>query len=286
MTSSRKNILVLKNYTITDHTQWYDDRTNEENLVDNYAEMEKICVASAQENIQDLDEICVFRGEASNIRDVFKINFFEIYDLWKQGHNILYADLDVVFMNPCEMFDKTYLFSMYNLTDPPTTSDSHYDVEFPFYFNCGMRYYPHKMLQEVWDIGIEMFDNYYTDRWDAEQIIYNSMTGNAFWTTSSFSVIGSSSPLPTVATVLCPLCHQQSRDRPSTDSGTRKFAIYTIRSLSSIAAPPRRPRRAASRATPDRSRISHHSPAGAAVPPPRRRRQAPTHTRDRAGAIQ
>lgn len=175
MTSSRKNILVLKNYTITDHTQWYDDRTNEKNLVDNYAEMEKICIESAKQNIQDLDDIHVFRGEASNIRDVFKINFFEIYDLWKQGHNLLYADLDVVFMNPCNMFDKTYLFSMYNLTDPPSTSDSHYNVDFQFYFNCGMRYYPHKMLQEVWDIGIEMFENFNTERWDAEQIIYNSM---------------------------------------------------------------------------------------------------------------
>ena len=169
------NILVCKNYNITDHTKWYDDRTNENNLVNNYTEMEKICIASAEEHLQDLDEVKVFRGEADNIRDVFKKNFYEIYDLWKEGHNILYVDLDVVFMKPVAFFDQFDKFSMFNLTDPPKTSDDHYNVNFDFYFNCGVRYYPKDMNQEVWDLGIKMMENWNPDRWDSEQIVYNAM---------------------------------------------------------------------------------------------------------------
>lgn len=171
----KKNILVLKNYTITDHTKWYNDRSHENNLVENYAEMEKICVATAEKNIVGLDDVVVFRGQADNIRDVFKQNFYEIHELWSEGNNILYADLDVVFMKPWTWFEPTYLFSMYNLTDPPKTHCDHYNISFDHFFNCGIRYYPYKMMQSVWDIGFEMLDNWNPERWDSEQIVYNAM---------------------------------------------------------------------------------------------------------------
>ena len=169
------NILVLKNYTITDHTKWYGDRSNEANLANNYNQMEEVCVQSAHNRIKDLDSVKVFRGEASNIRDVFKENFFEIYELWKEGHNILYCDLDVVFTKEVEYFGKYNKFTMFNFTDPANTSDSFYNVTFENYFNCGIRYYPKEMSQEAWDIGIAMVENWNPDRWDAEQIIYNAM---------------------------------------------------------------------------------------------------------------
>lgn len=169
------NILVCKNYTINDHTKWYNDRTNEQNLENNYTGMEKLCVASAEEYIQNLDEVKVFRGEADNIRDVFKKNFYEIYELWKEGHNILYADLDVLFVKQVDYFDQINKFAMFNLTDPTSTRDDFYNVEFQHFFNCGIRYYPKDMNQSVWDLGIEMVKNWNPDRWDSEQIIYNAM---------------------------------------------------------------------------------------------------------------
>jgi len=169
------NILVAKNYTITDHTKWWDDRSTETSLVENYKEMEAICLQSAIENLTDMDSLHVFTGNADNIRDVFKINFYEIYDLWKQGHNILYCDLDVIFTKPVDYFSLTGNFRMFNLTDPVSTKDEHYDVTFEHYFNCGIRYYPKDMSQSVWDLGIEMVENWNPDRWDSEQIIYNAM---------------------------------------------------------------------------------------------------------------
>ena len=105
-----KNFLVLKNYKITDNTKWYNDRTNETNLAENYRKMEDICVKSAFGNVEGLNEVRVFRGEADNIRDVFKKNFYEIYELWQEGHNILYSDLDVVFTQPTDYFVNDNIF--------------------------------------------------------------------------------------------------------------------------------------------------------------------------------
>lgn len=171
-----KNYLVAKNYTITDHTKWYEDRSHEQNLVANYAAMEKILCDTARQHLVSLDDIVVHRGQATHIRDVFRIHFKEIYDLWSsEPCNILYCDLDVVFLQQARFFDQYDFFAMFNFTDPPRTVDNHYGLMFERFFNCGIRYYPHTMKQETWDIGFEMLDNWNPDRWDSEQVIYNQM---------------------------------------------------------------------------------------------------------------
>lgn len=169
------NILVCKNYTVSDHTKWYNDRTNETDLEKSYSAMEELCVASAKQYIKDLDEVKVFRGNADNIRDVFKINFYEIYELWKEGHNILYTDLDVLFVKDVQYFDQFDKFSMFGLSDPTSTVCDHYNIQLAHFFNCGIRYYPKDMDQCIWDKGIEMIENWNPDRWDSEQVIYNAM---------------------------------------------------------------------------------------------------------------
>jgi hypothetical protein len=169
------NILVLKNYTVTDHTKWYNDRSAEPGLSENYDAMEDLCVRSARQNLLELDEVMVHRGTAENIRDVFRTHFEEIYTVWKQGNNVLYSDLDVVFTQPVYYFDEFNYFSMFNLTDPASTRDDHYGLSFDYYFNCGIRYYPKEMSQDTWDLGFAMLENWNNDRWDSEQIIYNAM---------------------------------------------------------------------------------------------------------------
>jgi len=171
-----KNYLVAKNYTINDHTKWYDDRSNEVSLVENYTKMENVLVETAKQHLVDLDDVIVHRGEAPHIREVFKIHFKEIYDLWKsEPCNILYCDLDVVFLQKAVFFDQYDFFAMFNFTDPTRTVDEHYGLTFDRFFNCGIRYYPHDMKQEVWDLGFEMLENWNPDRWDSEQVIYNNM---------------------------------------------------------------------------------------------------------------
>lgn len=169
------NLLLLKNYTITDHTKWYADRSHETDLEENYAEMEKICITSAKKNLEDLDEVIVTRGKQENIRDVFRDHFEEIYRHWAEGNNILYTDLDVVFAKPVRVFDQFEHFSMFNYTDPRSTRCDHYNEELPHFFNCGIRYYPKHMSQEIWDLGFRLLDNWNPQRWDSEQVIYNIM---------------------------------------------------------------------------------------------------------------
>jgi hypothetical protein len=171
-----KNILVAKNYKIADQTKWYNDRSAEHTLSTDYDQMAEIMSQSARHHIRDLDHIVIHTGEATDIREVFKIHFKQIYDLWcAEPCNILYCDLDVIFLKEVEYFNKFNHFSMFNLTDPTTTQDQHYGVKFNHYFNCGIRYYPHTMDQKVWQVGFDMLNNWNSDRWDAEQIIYNQM---------------------------------------------------------------------------------------------------------------
>lgn len=171
-----KNYLVTKNYKIVDHTQWFEDRSNEFNLVENYAKMENILVDTAKQHLVDLDDVIVHRGEATHIRDVFREHFKEIYNLWKsEPCNILYCDLDVVFLQQARFFGQYDFFAMFNFTDPTHTIDEHYGLTFDRFFNCGVRYYPHTMRQETWDLGFKMLDNWNPERWDSEQVIYNQM---------------------------------------------------------------------------------------------------------------
>lgn len=171
-----KNYLVAKNYTITDHTKWYNDRSHEPALAENYNGMEAVMVDTARQHLVGLDDVIVHRGEAEHIRDVFQIHFKEIYDLWRsEPCNILYCDLDVVFLDTARFFDQYDFFAMFNYTDPPRTHDEHYGLTFDHFFNCGIRYYPSTMKQETWDLGFEMLGNWNPDRWDSEQVIYNQM---------------------------------------------------------------------------------------------------------------
>lgn len=171
-----RNLLVSKNYNITDHSKWYSDRSQEKDIAENYTAMEQLLVSSAQQNIAELDQVIVHRGDVQNVRDLFKVHFEEIYQLWSNTDcNILYADLDVVFARPVQYFGKFDLFSMFNLTDPPRTHDSHYNLKLDYFFNCGIRYYPHNMSQAVWDLGFEMLDNWNPERYDSEQVVYNAM---------------------------------------------------------------------------------------------------------------
>ena len=70
-----KNLLVSKHYKIKDHTKWYNDRTNESDLEDNYDKMMELMLDSAEENLLCMDDYIVHEGEADNIREVFKIHF-------------------------------------------------------------------------------------------------------------------------------------------------------------------------------------------------------------------
>ena len=169
------NILVSKFYTVSDHSKWYNDRSSEENLEQNYEAMKDILIESAKRHLIDLDDVIIHTDIVKDIRHGFVKHFEEIYELWKQGHNILYCDLDVVFTKPIRVFGEFSDFMMFNHTDPRSTTHDKWNLRFGDFFNCGVRYYPQSMEQSVWDIGIARMKNFDYERWDSEQVVYNEM---------------------------------------------------------------------------------------------------------------
>ena len=156
---------------------WFEDRSNEGDLYDWYMKMHDISLKSFEKHLQGDWEFIFFNKEVENIQEVFKDHFFEIYDIWKQGDtNILYCGPDNIMMKPTEFFGKYDDFRMFNYTDPKSSVEpNHYDIQHKHFFNADVRYYPSTMSQDIWDMGLEMAENWDFNSWNTEQFILNKM---------------------------------------------------------------------------------------------------------------
>jgi hypothetical protein len=156
---------------------WFDDRSSEGDLYDWYMKMHDISLRTFEKHLQGDWEFVFFNKEVENIQEVFKDHFFEIYDIWKQGDcNILYCGPDNIMMKPTEFFGQYDDFRMFNYTDPKqSTEPNHYNIQHQHFFNADVRYYPSTMSQDIWDMGLEMAENWDFDSWNTEQFILNKM---------------------------------------------------------------------------------------------------------------
>ena len=156
---------------------WFEDRSNEGDLYDWYMKMHDISLRSFEKHLQGDWEFIFFNKEVQNIQEVFKDHFFEIYDIWKEGNcNILYCGPDNIMMKPTEFYGKYNDFMMFNYTDPKTSIEpNHYNIQHEHFFNADVRYYPNTMSQDIWDMGLEMAENWDFNSWNTEQFILNKM---------------------------------------------------------------------------------------------------------------
>jgi hypothetical protein len=156
---------------------WFDDRSSEGDLYDWYMKMHDISLRTFEKHLQGDWEFVFFNKEVENIQEVFKDHFFEIYDIWKQGDcNILYCGPDNIMMKPTEFFGQYDDFRMFNYTDPKSSEEpNHYNIQHQHFFNADVRYYPSTMSQDIWDMGLEMAENWDFDSWNTEQFILNKM---------------------------------------------------------------------------------------------------------------
>jgi hypothetical protein len=159
-----RNVLVLKHYQLLEPTGWNDDHTESvpdwewEEYQARYQTLRHYCEQSARKNITGLDDIIVHDSPVKDIQAAFKQHFFDLYDVWKQGNtNILYADLDVLFVRPFDWFKASEGFVMYSTG------------------NSGVRYHGHDMDPELWDLAFERVRTWPTTKWDYEQDIYAEM---------------------------------------------------------------------------------------------------------------
>lgn len=171
-----KNYLIRSLYKIKS-PMWFEDRSSEGDLYDWYMKMHDISLRSFEKHLQGDWEFIFFNKEVENIQEVFKDHFFEIYDIWKQGDtNILYCGPDNIMMKPTEFFGKYDDFMMFNYTDPKSSVEpNHYNIQHQHFFNADVRYYPSTMSQDIWDMGLEMAENWDFNSWNTEQFILNKM---------------------------------------------------------------------------------------------------------------
>lgn len=146
---------------------------------DLYHAMHEMVMHSASEFIQEDFEFEIFEYEVNNYQEVFHKNFQLVYDLWKEGNNVLFLDTDTMLIRPVEVFGQFENFQMFNYTDPKflqgKDAENKYGLQHPHYFNAGVRYYPKDMPQEVWDLGWKYAKDWDYNIWGTEQIIFNEM---------------------------------------------------------------------------------------------------------------
>lgn len=175
------NILACKMYSVEDHSSWFKDRSTEQGLERNYAQMAEVMTASAKKYCTGLDRVEMHTGTMPNMKSVFQQHLVECYALWRQGHSVLSVDLDVVFLKHHNWFENRTLFQMYNFTDPARTYDPVEQKQIPYYLNCGIKLFPQDMSREIWEQIWRSFKTWDDTRYDHEQIVLN----HCFWNQGS-----------------------------------------------------------------------------------------------------
>lgn len=157
---------------------------NQENGADNtfklYSSMSEILCESVDTFLEGDWEFEIIENKVDSYQEVFDTNFAEVYEMWDSGNNnILFLDLDTIMLQPVNVFDKLDHFQMFNYTDPKTLggkdADNKYGLQHEHYLNAGVRYYPNKMSQDVWELGWKYAKDWDYDIWGTEQIIFNEM---------------------------------------------------------------------------------------------------------------
>jgi len=139
-----KNYLILKHYTLTDAFFLWTDPESLAQATSKYDSMKRILIDSAELFLQDLDEIIVTQKTVKHDQYMFKDHMQVIDDLYHDHPcNIMYCDLDTVFIKPTKVFGEYDHFCMLE-------------------HQCGIRYYPHGGVPEsLWEIqrnGLAQWD--------------------------------------------------------------------------------------------------------------------------------
>jgi hypothetical protein len=166
-----KNYVVWHNCEIQDTNSAFGlEAAGAPGVANRYSEMHRISLISALHFLQGSWAPVVFSEPAESRVAMFKQSWQRIRELWhREPCNILYLDSDTIMVQPTEIFGKFDNFRMFNHSTPPS------QAPFEHYFNAAVRYYPHTMTRDVWDLGDNLAMTWNLDIWDQEQIIFNHM---------------------------------------------------------------------------------------------------------------
>ena len=181
--------MPIKNYVVGAHrriasTKWaWKDTSSEGDIYRTYGEMYQLSRASLREFLEGDWEEIVWQENIESIQYAMKMNWRAVYDLWhREPCNILAIGPDVQMVEPTKIFGEFKEFRMFNWTDPKSYDGANpWGVKLPNFFNGDMKYYPHTMKEETWELGLKMTETWPEDNtpeaWGHEQVIDNAM----FW---------------------------------------------------------------------------------------------------------
>lgn len=142
-----------------------------------------LSLLSARINIKNVDQTILEISNSSNVQENFQKTYTFIRKYWHDNYpvNILFLGGDVIARQEL-IFPDSNFFQMYNFANITKDHESRSgdrniiggDKYFSIYCNADVRYYSHKMTEEVWNVGDAWFQNWET-YWEYEQDLYNAM---------------------------------------------------------------------------------------------------------------
>lgn len=175
------NIVTMALCRIKDNQKLeYNQEKGADNTFKLYSSMCEILCESVDTFLEGDWDFEIIENEVDSYQQVFDTNFKEVYEMWDGGkNNVFFLDLDTIMLKPVNIFDQLDHFQMFNYTDPKTLSGqdakNKYGLQHQHYLNAGVRYYPSKMSQDVWDLGWKYANDWDYNIWGTEQIIFNEM---------------------------------------------------------------------------------------------------------------
>ena len=175
------NIVTMALCRIKDNQKLeYNQEKGADNTFKLYSSMCDILCESVDTFLEGDWDFEIIENEVENYQQIFDTNFAEVYEMWDGGkNNVFFLDLDTIMLQPVNVFDNLDHFQMFNYTDPKTLggkdANNKYGLQHQHYFNAGVRYYPSKMSQDVWDLGWKYASDWDYNIWGTEQIIFNEM---------------------------------------------------------------------------------------------------------------
>lgn len=171
----------MKNYIVSSvrpiRDGWHLEKNRD--LYKNYQIMYEMSLASQKKFCLDPFEPILLTDPQDNTDKYTEACWYSIKELWhREPCNIFWLGADTMMLRPTNLFDPKWTeFRLFNYTDPRSYK------QFKHYFNDDVKYFPHTMSKEVWDLGQELWKDRDTaeDReWGFDQNRHNAM----FWSQS------------------------------------------------------------------------------------------------------
>lgn len=173
---------MVKNYLVTAIRQIRQGtrQNSDTNAYLAYKKMYDMSIASFRKFVSNPFEIIVFDDPVDDGDGICTANWYALKELWhREPCNIFWAGADTLMTKPTDIFGEVFNnrfreFRLFNSTDPKE------HPELPHYFNDDLRYMPHTMSEEIWELGETLWLNRFTDpdlHWGFDQVRHNKM----FW---------------------------------------------------------------------------------------------------------